>query len=116
MRHRLDHPDVRKIRDMLGDALGIRTLKGQASQCIVWMHLEGSQGVVTAIEGNASTSLRIALGELYPPRGVVHYSNDIVHGTLRRHSPFVRTHDAGQYWTSDTQRALQSRGVTPFSY
>ena len=116
MRHRLDHPDVRKIRDMLGDALGIRTLRGQASQCIVWMHLDGSQGVVTAIEGNASTSLRLALGELYPPRGVVHYSNDIVHGTLRRHSPFVRTHDASRSWTLATQRALQSRGVTPFSY
>ena len=115
MRSRLKHPDVVKVQETMGEGLKILGLQGQQDQCIVWMHLEGGRGVVTVVEGNANTSIRIVDGEQAPPTDPVRYSDHIVHGAFSTDQPFtsvfVRSHNKG--WEQYVMRELRARGISP---
>lgn len=78
----LQHPDVQRIRALMGPDLQVRNLQGGPQQALVWMHLEGAQGVITVVEGNANTSLRVCSGAVHPRGGIVYYTGDVVHGEL----------------------------------
>jgi hypothetical protein len=102
----LRHPDVQRIRDVMGPDLQVRTLNGGPQQAIVWMHLEGGRGPITVIEGNANTSLRVRAGEFRPGAGrTVYYKEEVVDGALSAaEDAYVRPHSPG--WESKAARKL----------
>ncbi len=108
----LNHPDLKKLQAAMGGDLVLCKLEGGPDQAIVWMHLQGPRGVVTVIEGNANTSIRIREGE-HSPRYQRHldYSREIVHGMFRQDRAFVTSHDQWGRWESKTTSELSKHGI-----
>lgn len=108
----LEHPDLKKLKAAMGNDLILCNLEGGPDQAIVWMHLHGSRGnVVTAIEGNANTSIRIREGKYSPRRKCIHYSSDIVRGEFHECYAFVAQHDPWRNWERKATCELLTYGI-----
>jgi hypothetical protein len=109
----LQHPDVMAIRAAMGADLDIRALSGGAEQALIWMHLQTLQGnVVTVVEGNANTSLRMRAGEVAPLPGPIQYTQ-VKDYQFNRGAIGVETiqHNAG--WDTRAGEFLRANGVFP---
>jgi hypothetical protein len=112
-RHALEHRDVLQVRAAMGSDLSVLDLEGGAEQALVWMHLQAAGGkLVTVVEGNASTKLRITPGCIAPPPRRVRYHDDVMHGRVAA-APHVTalTHHNG--WEEHAERALRAHQVYP---
>jgi hypothetical protein len=103
-------PDVRRVRDAMGSAFEVRRLKGGPEQALVWMHLDGRDGVVTVVEGNSNTSLRLRWGEIKPPTGTIDYTADVVHGKFASHNDVYEKRHKGN-WEADVRDQLNTMGI-----
>jgi len=113
LRLRLARPDLQETLDKVGDIVELRALHGQDEQAILWMHLTGSQGTVSVIEGNANSTCRIRKGEWKPPVGhIVDYTADIVHGPFEKARKKVRTQVHRGAWDKSVRNYLKEFGVT----
>lgn len=109
----LQHPDVTAIRAAMGADLDLRSLNGGAEQALVWMHLQTSDGaVLTVIEGNADTSLRMQLGAVEPPPGEVDY-DEVKDRLFWKHKLGVDTLTHQGNWASKAKGLLRANGVLP---
>jgi hypothetical protein len=109
----LEHPDVKAIRAAMGADLDVRSLHGGAEQALVWMHLQTPEGaILTVIEGNANTSLRMQLGAVEPPRGEVDY-NEVKDHLFWKHKLGVDTLTHQGNWEARAEELLQAHRVFP---
>jgi hypothetical protein len=109
----LEHPDVKAIRAAMGADLDVRSLHGGAEQALVWMHLQTPEGaILTVIEGNANTSLRMQLGAVEPPRGEVDY-DEVKDRLFWKHKVGVYTLTHQGNWTAKAEGLLQAHRVFP---
>jgi hypothetical protein len=111
-RKALDHPDVRKIREAMGTDLKVMDLEGGAEQALVWMHLQGPAGViVTVIEGNANTTLRMRLGAFEPRFGYVDYRQEVMSGELAAGGASSASITHNGRWAERAEDFLAWRGI-----
>ncbi len=110
----LNHPDVQKVREAMGFDFRVRDLEGGSEQALVWMQFQGHPGsVVTVIEGNADTTLRIYEGSHEPKGKTVNYSKEVVgdsFGKGVRALPGIRHQGR---WQEKAEDALAQLGVFP---
>jgi hypothetical protein len=111
----LNHPDMKQIKEAMGSDLKVLDLKGQSEQALVWMHLQGADGgLLTVVEGNASTPVRMRAGRHSPTSGeVVNYQDEVLNGAFMPHvtgMPKI-THNSG--WEEHAERALCAHQVYP---
>jgi hypothetical protein len=108
IRPQLKHPDLVRLKETMGDGLLFAHLYGCPDQAVVWMHLEGRQGLVTVLEGNANTSLRIRPGELTPPGHDIEYYS-ITRRLFPETHADVLTHASG--WQGRASDLLARHGI-----
>jgi hypothetical protein len=112
IRPQLQHPDVQRLRELMGDDLVICTLKGGPEQAVVWMQFDGRKGPVTVIEGNANTSLRIRLGAFEPPLSrLIYYKDNITQGQFRDSLAVRLSHDQHGRWRQKARIELLQYGI-----
>jgi hypothetical protein len=113
-RKALDHPDVRKIREAMGPDLKVMDLEGGAEQALVWMHLQGRDGlIVTVIEGNANTTLRMRQGSFEPRFGYVDYRQEVMSGEVGAGGASSASITHNGRWADRAEEFLAWRGIVP---
>ncbi|MFM2247358.1 MAG: Signature domain, partial [Pseudomonadota bacterium] len=113
-RRALDHPQVREIRAAMGADLKILDLDGTVEQALVWMHLQGRDGqVVTVIEGNANTTLRMREGEFTPTFSFVDYRGEVVNGPIAMGGSSSANITHHTSWPYQARQFLAPRGIVP---
>ena len=109
----LADPDVRSVRAAMGADLDIRSFKGGTEQALVWMHLQATDGnVITVVEGNADTSLRMQTGAIDPPPGEVDY-DEVKDRLFWKHRTGVYTGRHRGAWDTRAGDFLRANGVFP---
>jgi hypothetical protein len=110
----LSNHQVREIRAAMGQDLKVMDLHGRTEQALVWMHLQGSDGqVVTVVEGNANTTLRMRLGAYSPTFHYVDYRQEVTQGPFDtvKDGALCITHQGD--WSSTARRYLRDHQIAP---
>lgn len=107
IRPRLERPAVQRLREAMGEDFQVHELRGGPEQALVWMHCRGSRGLVTIVEGNANTSLRVKEGDVRPKDRTILYTHEVVDGEFSRDRAYVKSHVGN--WEEDVRATLMNR-------